>query len=299
MTDNEKEHFKITNIKDIEFPFTQFLCEKLFNLHFKNEKDYVDFNFYKWDKRLALKELQYLRGVGENYFYIDTYSNKNSLCNFNTLYDFDESNCQQNKRLNYHLSGGILQSDTGIDQFHYFNHVMIYDYIISVINEPINRMIRERFSSSRSKKSMMNFIRLKNRYISKIKNKLKLHYEIQDDSIWIIDSSEGTRHFKCYLYANKNTTSRINLRNWQKDTENLALDNFVFIEKNIEVLKEKTMKFTTDLLDKFKIKEDEIKKNTNVIDFIKPLKSINVQYSNPVDRLSLYHKYSMILPKSK
>jgi hypothetical protein len=92
LSKEKQDKYKIKHLEDLEFPLKKFMYKELLNVKFENEDDYDDLEISE-EILLQINMISnYLRGIGENYFYLNEYFDKEDMLTFKTLYDYDLDN---------------------------------------------------------------------------------------------------------------------------------------------------------------------------------------------------------------
>jgi hypothetical protein len=282
---SKQDEYKINNRGDLEFKFINFICNYYFSLTFKNELDYIDYNFNQEDSLKIRKDLQYFRGIGDNFFYIDSYFNKKPMYQFKTLYDFDKETSKDDYKmtLNIHLTGGLIKE---LDEynFYYFNLLTLNSYIANVVREDTSFALEQ---SGLSRKEQLDVRRTLGKYLNKIKSKVNEKTE-HNNTIWVLNNNDKLRPHKAYIFSGKNITKNINLATWQKDTEKYIVNEVEELDGAIAIIKEKYTSFMNKEVNKM-LKKDEVF-DSKIIKFKRNIKIGSVVMGKSVDRLSYHHK---------
>ena len=164
-----QDEYKIKNQEVLDFSFKKFIYKELLNIEFKKEEDYDDFEVSEADLLKLNMTSNYLRGIGENYFYLNEYFDKENMLTFKTLYDYDLDNHNYQEkafsedsnfpakttiepyrmRLNFNWARGYLKEKNDNNEmesnFYYFILTSLafhlYEEISDIITEYINKLI--------------------------------------------------------------------------------------------------------------------------------------------------------------
>jgi hypothetical protein len=284
----QQEKYRVDNRAAMEFPFTQFLCERLLGLIFPSEQAYLDHVFNPNEKRRVLAQLQHLRGIGENAFYIDDYANREPLYTFRTLYDFDESRRKNGRAgtLNYHLTGGLLRNGAGESEFHYFNHMLVEQYVSGVVRQSVRRWSGELDKSGLTPTQCRLWTSYMARYFKRIYAQMeKVRPRENDERVWVFSETQESRNYSCYVYGNIEATKKLRLRHWQSEIANLEQGDTKALELLCDTLVLRCTKFLTRAFDKVHASSPPV-----IVPFRKPMKVAVIDSGRAVDRLSLVHK---------
>lgn len=95
LSKEEQDNFKINNLENLEWDFKKFMYKQILDVELKNENDSEKYENLITPEILLLFNTQstYLRGIGDNYFYLNECMDDNeNMLTFNTLYDYDFDN---------------------------------------------------------------------------------------------------------------------------------------------------------------------------------------------------------------
>lgn len=270
LSDEEKDIFKIENNDSLDDSFSIFV----YNYLNKTNLSLDELDLFKFSNETLYnfnKETCVLRGIGENYFYInENFAEVNSILNFETLYDYDFANHNFQESINnekeniipykMRLTGYFSRAYIS-NQFHYISlmspSIYIYDKIDESLFDLINELIPYSIvsKSKKNQKSSFSF-----KYDAKgkeyILNELKKHsrtllsslYEELIDffdknpmsCIWEIKDSEYLNPHITYIFSDKNLLKKIRFKTFEKDvlefkTDDISFLEFIFREKNKEL----------------------------------------------------------------
>jgi hypothetical protein len=289
LSTSEQEKYKIDNRCDLEFKFIKFICNYHFNIDFNNESEYIDYNFKKEDSLKIRMELQYFRGIGDNFFYIDSYFNRKPMYDFKTLYDFDKETSPDEYKmtLNIHLTGGLIKESNEYN-FYYFNLLTLSSYISNIVREDTGLILEE---SGLPIKDQMEVRKILGKYLGKAKKKINKKTE-NNNSIWVLNNDEKLRPHKAYIFSGKNITKHINLATWQNDTEKYIEKDFDELNSVISKIKERYTSFMDKEINKM-LNKDEVF-DSKILKFKRNMKIGSITMGKSVDRLSYHNKKSFL-----
>jgi hypothetical protein len=167
LSKEKQDEYKIKNQENLEFPLKKFMYKELLNVEFENENDYDDLEISEEILLQMNMNSNYLRGIGENYFYLNECFDKEDMLTFKTLYDYDldHHNYQEKAfsehsstpttiepyrmRLNFRWARGFLNEEDKNDEiknnFYYFTLTSlafhIYEEISVASSDYINKLI--------------------------------------------------------------------------------------------------------------------------------------------------------------
>jgi hypothetical protein len=90
LSKEEQDRYKLDNEEALDFSFKQFAHKELLGVEYQDEKFYEDLELSDSDTLELNKLSTYLRGIGDNYFYLnECFDRDKDMLTFKTIYDYD------------------------------------------------------------------------------------------------------------------------------------------------------------------------------------------------------------------